>query len=72
MSGLYRVAWRIVETGFEGCGNYMTYDLANAWVKYGNEFFSRDKWIRRQARSMSFNGGEDDGIVIEHWLEAAK
>jgi len=68
MSGLYRVAWRIVETGFEGHGEYMTYDLAKAWVTYGNECFSRDSWSRREARSLRYDRS-DDGTVIEHWLE---
>ena len=65
MSGLYRVAWRVVETGFEGCGDYITHDLAKAWVTYGNEYFGRDSWQRRNSRAMMV----DDGTVIDHWLE---
>jgi len=67
MSGLYRVAWRVVETGFEGHGDYITHDLAKAWVTYGNKCFSRDSWRRRDARSPMCD--RDDGTVIEHWLE---
>ena len=68
MSGrLARVAWKIVETGFQGHGDYLTYDLAQAWVKYGNEMYGRNWHLRTEAR-----GGrreEDNGQVIEHWLE---
>jgi hypothetical protein len=68
MSGnqLYRVAWKVVGTGFQGYGDYMTYDLAQAWVKYGNEMYGRDQRFREERRGMF---GVDCGLVIDHWLE---
>ena len=67
MSGLYRVGWKVVGTGFQGYGDYMTYDLAQAWVKYGNEMYGRDRQFRAERRGIS---GVDCGLVIEHWLES--
>jgi hypothetical protein len=66
MNGLYRVGWKVIETGFQGYGDYMTYDLAQAWVKYGNEMYGRDQRFREERRGIS---GVDSGLVIEHWLE---
>jgi hypothetical protein len=66
MSGLYRVAWKVVETGFQGYGDYMTYDLAKSWVSYGNELYGCDRRFR-ELRSGMF--GVDAGLLIEHWLE---
>ena len=69
MSGnqLYRVAWKVVGTGFQGYGDYMTYDLAQAWVKYGNEMYGRDQRFREERRGMF---GVDCGLVIDHWIES--
>jgi hypothetical protein len=63
---LYRVAWKVVETGFQGCGENMTYDLAQSWIKYGNEMYGRN-WRLRRERRMARE--EDDGLVIHHWLQ---
>jgi len=70
MSGLYRVAWKIVETGFEGHGDYLTYDLAQSCVKYGNEMYGRNWRLRLERRMAIMRMEEDDGLVIDHWLES--
>jgi hypothetical protein len=70
MSGLYRVAWRDVTTGFEGHGNLLTYDLAKSWVNYGNEKYGRNWILRRERRMAIMRMEEDDGQIIEHWLES--
>ena len=68
MSGLYRVAWMCVATGIKGHGSYTTYEAAKTWLVYGNEKWGTDPWARRQAWRQVLNE-EDDGMVIEHWLE---
>ena len=70
MSGLYRVAWRVVETGFEGHGDYLTYDLAQSWVRCGNEMYGRNWRLRLERRMAIMRIEEDDGQVIDHWLES--
>ena len=72
MSGnqMYRVAWKIVETGFEGHGDYLTYDLAQSWVRYGNEMYGRNWRLRQERRMAIMRMEEDDGQVIDHWLES--
>ena len=70
MSGLYRVAWRDVTTGFEGHGDLLTYDLAKSWVNYGNEKYGRNWILRRERRMGQMRMEEDDGQIIEHWLES--
>jgi hypothetical protein len=72
MSGnqLYRVAWKIVETGFEGHGDLLTYDLAKSWVNYGNAMYGRDRRLRQERRREMMRLEEDDGLVIEHWIES--
>jgi hypothetical protein len=68
MSGLYRVAWRDVTTGFEGHGDLLTYDLAKSWVNYGNEKYGRNWILRRERHQMGME--KDYGMIIEHWLES--
>jgi hypothetical protein len=60
------VAWKVIETGFQGYGDYMTYDLAQAWVKYGNKMYGRDRRYREERRGMF---GVDAELVIHHWLD---
>ena len=71
MSGLYRVAWRCVETGMEGHGEYVSYGEAKEWADYGNQKWGTDLWLRHQAWRLELDA-EDDGLIIEHWLEHAK
>ena len=68
MSGLYRVAWRCVETGMEGHGDYTTYEEAKEWADHGNRKWGTDVWLRHQAWRLELDA-EDDGLIIEHWLE---
>ena len=71
MSGLYRVAWKCVETGMEGHGDYTTYEEAKEWADYGNRKWGTDLWARHQAWRLELDA-EDDGCIIEHWLENAE
>jgi hypothetical protein len=70
MSRLYRVAWRNLTTGFEGRGDLLTYDLAQSWVSYGNEMYGRNWRLRLERRMAIMRMEEDDGQVIDHWLES--
>ena len=67
---LYRVAWKIVETGVEGHGDYLTYDLAKSWVNYGNEMYGRNWRLRQERRREMMRMEEDNGLVINHWIES--
>ena len=71
MSGLYRVAWKCVETGMEGHGEYVSYEEAKEWADHGNLKWGTNLWLRRQIWERELDG-EDDGCIIEHWLEHAK
>lgn len=71
MSDLYRVAWRCVETGIVGHGDYTTYAEAKEWVDHGNRKWGTDPWLRREAWRLELDA-EDDGLIISHWLENAK
>ena len=71
MSELYRVAWKCVSTGMEGHGEYTTYEEAKEWADHGNRKWGTDQWVRREAWRLELDG-EDDGLIIEHWLENNK
>ena len=68
MSSLYRVVWKCVETGAEGYGDYVSLELADTWVAHGNRKWGTDPLIRREEWRLA--GEEDDGMVIQHWVES--
>jgi len=68
MTGLVRVAWKCVETGLTGHGEYTDYAEAKEWADYGNQKWGTDPWARYQAWRLELDS-VDDGLIIEHWLE---
>jgi hypothetical protein len=68
MSGCYRVAWKCLATNLVGRGTYTDYASAKEWADYGNRKWGTDWWARRQAWRLELDT-EDDGCIIEHWLE---
>ena len=71
MSGCYRVAWKCLATNLVGRGSYTDYASAKEWADYGNQKWGTNWWARRQAWRLELDS-EDDGLIIEHWLENAK
>ena len=71
MSELYRVVWRCVSTGMKGHGDYTTYAEAKEWADHGNRKWGTDPWLRREAWRLELDGN-DDGLIISHWLENKK
>jgi hypothetical protein len=69
MSSLYRVAWKCVATSIQSHGSWTSYEAAKDWMVYGNEKWGTNLWARRQAWRQVLDE-EDDGMVIEHWLES--
>ena len=69
MSSLYRVVWKCVATGLEGSGDYVSLEAAKEWSEYGNRKWGSDLWARRQEWRKVLDE-EDDGMVIQHWVES--
>jgi hypothetical protein len=69
MSGRYRVAWKCLVTNLIGHGSYTDYASAKEWADYGNRKWGSDPWARRQEWRQVL-GEEDDGLIIQHWVES--